>query len=70
MRDIKSTLPAEVQEMLVAGDEVYYYLTGGMGCLGLGGRTLFMFTNSRFVFSNVEPVGLKNVVIKKNKCIL
>jgi hypothetical protein len=56
LEDIRTTLPAEIVNMLVADEKVYYYGTGS-GCLGLGPKSYIVVTDSRVLGSAIQPGG-------------
>jgi hypothetical protein len=53
-KDIRDSLPPDVESRLLKDEKAYYYLTGGGGCLGWLPKTFFLLTDSRVILQSVE----------------
>lgn len=66
-QDISSSLPPDIRNKLLEGEEAYYFLQGKSGCLagllaGRGfkkGKLYFLLTDSRVMMQGEERVGRK-----------
>jgi len=57
--DLKHTVPPDIASRLMGDEHVLYYATGG-GCLS-GGRTYFLITDSRAMFTAIESSGFLGI---------
>lgn len=53
--DLRSTIPDDIANRLMADEQVLYYASGG-GCLS-GGRTYFLLTDSRAMLTGIQKNG-------------